>query len=182
MRRIPREKSSGTPKVRGGRSRGAGDAELTSADYRALAEFRYQIRRFLSFSEQAARAEGLEPQQHQLLLAVRALDQPGIGKLADYLMIRHHSAVGLIDRLEGRGLVKRRRSQADRRQVHVVLTPEGKERLRRLSLKHRAQSLRSGSGLVQSLYVLLERWSAGAAGGDPSPGDSKEENVPAVPK
>jgi DNA-binding MarR family transcriptional regulator len=183
MRQIPREKSNGPPPtVRRGRPRRGGEAELTLEDYRALAEFRYQIRRFLSFSEQAAHAEGLEPQQHQLLLAVRALDPPDIGKLADYLMIRHHSAVGLIDRLEERGLVKRRRNKRDRRQVHVILTPEGEERLKRLSVRHRSQLLRSGLGLVETLYVLLERWSAGAASGDPSSGDSKEENVSAVPK
>jgi len=183
VRRIPRREKSNPPtKVRGARSSIGGDADLTSADYRALAEFRYQIRRFLSFSEQAARAEGLEPQQHQLLLAVRGIDRPNIGDLAEYLMIRHHSAVGLIDRLEERGLVQRRRNGPDRRQVHVVLTPEGKERLSRLSAKHRAQLLRSGSGLVQTLRDLLERWPLDGARGGPSSGDSKEENVSTVPK
>jgi len=182
MRPIPRSGKSDQPSTVRSRRGSAGDDEPTSADYCALAEFRYRIRRFLSFSEQAARVEALKPQQHQLLLAIRALDRPGIGAIADYLMIRHHSAVGLIDRLEERGLVERRRNGPDRRQVHVVLTPEGEGRLRRLSMKHRAQLRRSGPGLVQTLRDLLERWSPGAVGGGDRSGDSKEENVSAVAK
>src|SRR6516165_9494276 len=93
---------------------------LTDQDYRALADFRYRVRRFLHFSEEAARRESLEPHQHQMLLAIRALDAgggPTVGKLAEYLLIRHHSAVGLVDRLAGRGLAKRVRTGPDRRQV-----------------------------------------------------------------
>src|ERR1051326_8766415 len=112
---------------------------MTQADYRALSEFRYQIRRFLHFSEEAARAEGLEPQQHQMLLAIQALGEPEpptIGELADHLVVRHHSAVGLADRLEKRGLVERARGGLDRRQVRLRLTPEGSEKLNRLSKLH----------------------------------------------
>ena len=165
--------------VRASRRSSRGNDEPTAADYKALAEFRYRIRRFLRFSELAARAEGLEPQQHQALLAIRALDQPDIRTLANYLMIRHHSAVGLIDRLEERRLAERRRNASDRRQAHAVLTAEGAERLRRLSIKHRGQLQRSGPGLVQTLRELLEGWFREAAG--PSSGDPKE-NVLAVPK
>lgn len=102
---------------------------ITDTDYRSLAEVRYQIRRFLHFSEQAARATGIEPQQHQLLLAVRGLDQPSISVLAERLQIQHHSAVELVDRLAERGLVLRSRAPSDRRQVLVQLTPRGEAEL-----------------------------------------------------
>lgn len=134
--------------------------ELSSADYRLLAEFRYQIRKFLHFSEQAARAEGLEPQQHQMLLAIKALDEgdePTVGRLAEHLFIRHHSAVGLVDRLEEHALVKRARSRnGDRRQVSVHVTTKGESVLRRLTEVHRKELLSSDPGLVQSLRHLLE--------------------------
>lgn len=131
--------------------------EITLADYRALAELRYQIRRFLRFSEQAARAAGLEPQQHQLLLAVKGLPEdrlPTIGELAERLQIQHHSAVGLVDRLEERGLVRRRQSGADRRQVIVDVTTEGEEVLRDLSLFHLAELRAAGPALVRALSEL----------------------------
>src|SRR5690242_18418578 len=102
--------------------------DLTSSDYRALADFRYRIRQFLHFSEGEARKEGLEPQQHQMLLAIRALSDAGdptVGELAAHLLVRHHSAVGLIDRLEDRDLVERCRTSEDRRQVRVRLTAKG---------------------------------------------------------
>ncbi len=133
---------------------------LTSEDYLALGEFRYRIRRFLHFSEFAARQEGLEPQQHQLLLAVRSLQQPDpptIGELADHLLIRHHSAVGLIDRMEERGLIERVRDADDRRQVKVTLTPSGTAKLSRLSEIHRTELRNSGPALVEALGALLHR-------------------------
>lgn len=134
--------------------------DLTPEDYRALGEFRYQIRKFLHFSEQAARSEGLEPQQHQMLLAIRAFDGglgPTIGYLADHLFVRHHSAVGLVDRLEERRLVRRIRARdGDRRQVCVELTVEGKDKLQHLANVHRAELLTSDPGLVQALQTLLE--------------------------
>jgi len=140
------------------RQRTAQDDDLTAADYRSLGAFRYQIRRFLHFSEEAAKAEGLEPQQHQMLLAVRALDEPEgptVGSLAEHLIIRHHSAVGLIDRLAERGLVERTRGQEDRRQVRVRLTAEGEGKLRRLSTAHREELRTSGRMLVETLGGLL---------------------------
>jgi len=133
---------------------------LTAADYRSLGNFRYQIRRFLHFSEEAAKAEGLEPQQHQMLLAIRALDEAGgptVGSLAEHLIIRHHSAVGLIDRLEERGLVARVRSQGDRRQVRVRLTSKGERKLGRLSAVHHEELRSSGRLLVDTLNGLLSR-------------------------
>lgn len=133
--------------------------DLNSLDYAALGEFRYRIRRFLHFSEEAARQEELEPQQHQMLLAIRAVadtEGPTIGALAEHLLIRHHSAVGLIDRLEERGLVARARGAADRRQVRVRLTPAGEGKLSRLSAIHSAELRSTGPSLVETLHALLQ--------------------------
>jgi DNA-binding MarR family transcriptional regulator len=132
--------------------------DLPISDYQALGQFRYQIRRFLHFSEAAARAEKLEPQQHQMILAIRAWDRPvapTVGDLAAHLLLKHHSAVGLVDRLEERGLVERARGQDDRRQVRVHLTPQGLDKLRRLSSAHREELRSSGPVLVGALGALL---------------------------
>jgi DNA-binding MarR family transcriptional regulator len=142
--------------------------DLTSEDYRALGEFRYRIRRFLHFSEEAAREEQLEPQQHQMLLAIRAAQEPAgptVGALAEHLMIRHHSAVGLIDRLEERGLVARARGEEDRRQVRMHLTPEGEGKLQRLSAMHRAELSNTGPLLVETLHALLQGLAPHTPGG-----------------
>jgi len=131
---------------------------LSAADYQALAEFRYQIRRFLRFSEQAARRAGLEPAQHQLLLAVKAFaGEPSVGELAERLQQRHHSVVGLIDRLVECGLVQRSRAQGDRRQVRLRLMPKGETVLRELSLEHRAELGSAGSALAAALRAILTR-------------------------
>jgi DNA-binding MarR family transcriptional regulator len=130
---------------------------VSLADYRALAELRYQLRRFLGFSEQAARAAGLEPRQHQLLLAVKGMPEgkeATIGELADRLQVRHHSAVELVDRMEARDLVRRERADADRRQVHVRLTPQGEKLLLRMSLSHRGELRSIAPALVRSLQIL----------------------------
>src|ERR1022692_2211856 len=153
-------------------SRGASTAQLTAADYRALAEFRYRIRRFLRFSEQAARRAGLELAQHQLLLAVKAYaGEPTVGDLAERLQLQHHSTVGLIDRLTECGLVRRNRAEGDRRQVRVRrnraegdrrqgrvrLTRKGEAVLRKLSLDHRAELGSAGSALAAALQAILAR-------------------------
>ena len=99
---------------------------LTLSDYESLAELRYQIRCFLSFSEQAARAAGLEPRQHQLMLGLKGLPRgarPTIGELAERLQIQHHSAVELVNRLAATGYLRRTRGGEDRREVLVSLTP-----------------------------------------------------------
>jgi len=135
-------------------------SDLSTADFRALADFRYRIRRFLHFSEEAARAEGLEPQQHQMLLAIRALDEgagPAIGALAEHLLIRHHSAVGLLDRLEERRLIARTRTHPDRRTVRVKLTAAGERKLHRLSHAHRSELRTAGPRLVETLDAVLHR-------------------------
>ena len=134
------------------------DDVISITEYQTLAEFRYQLRRFLRFSEQAARAAGLEPQQHQLLLALKGLPEEKkatIGALAERLQLAHHSTVELVDRLVERGLIQRSRDEADQRQVLVTLTPLGEEVLRNLSLSHRAELRSVAPSLLQALDTLL---------------------------
>jgi DNA-binding MarR family transcriptional regulator len=130
------------------------EKSLSLADYEALAELRYQIRRFLHFSEQAARKAELEPQQHQLMLALKGLPaktMPSIGELAERLQIQHHSTVELTNRLAARGYVRRHRDGVDRRQVRLSLTPAGEKILRELSLHHKAELRTRGPALVAAL-------------------------------
>ena len=118
------------------------DAPLTNDDYQALAAFRAALRRFLHFSEEAARSAGLSPQQHQLLVAVRGHagpEPPTIGEIAEALQIKHHSAVGLVDRMDKGGYIRRMSSTVDNRRVHVVITPEGEKVLRSLAAAHRQE-------------------------------------------
>jgi DNA-binding MarR family transcriptional regulator len=132
--------------------------DLSPEQYRDLAEFRRQIRRFLHFSEATAKEHGLEPQQHQLLLALRGLPEdvaPTIGELASRLFLRHHSAVELIDRLEKLGAVVRRPNPEDRREIMVRITPAGRGILRRLALEHRSELERSGPELAAALSSVL---------------------------
>ena len=126
-------------------------------DYQALAELRYQVRKFLRFSEEASRAAGIEPQQHQLLLAIKGLPEdvrPTIGALAERLQLQHHSAVELVDRSAQRGLVRRLRSTADQRQVFIRLTAKGERILRDLSVHHRDILRDAGPALVDVLNML----------------------------
>ena len=127
-------------------------------DYQALAEFRYQIRRFLHFSEEAARNTGIESQQHQLLLAIKGLPpelRPTVRNLADRMQLQHHSAVELIDRLERAGLAHRRRCEEDRREVLVELSTKGERLLRDLSLHHQDELRNSGPALALTLRRLI---------------------------
>jgi len=124
------------------------------ADYQSLAEVRYQIRRFLHFSEQASRKAGLEPRQHQLMLALKGLPKglrPRVGDLAERLQIQHHSTVELVDRLAARGYVRRQRVGEDRREVLLSLTAKGVRILRELSLHHRAELRTQGPALIAAL-------------------------------
>lgn len=134
-------------------------AAISSRDYQALYEFRQSIRRFLHFSSETARAVGIEPQQHQLLLAVKSA--PGsvaeIGEVAERLQIRHHSAVELLNRTAEAGLIVRRRSETDRRHVCVRLTPAGEAVLRRLSESHRQELQRGGPQLIAALETAVGR-------------------------
>jgi DNA-binding MarR family transcriptional regulator len=128
-------------------------------DFKAMAELRYQIRRFLRFSENAARQAGIEPQQHQLLLAIRGLPDgvtPTIGALAERMQLQHHSTVELIDRLVERGFLFRLRATDDRRQVLVKLTHDGEEFLEKLSLHHLQELQSVGPTFVKVLQSLIE--------------------------
>src|SRR4030095_6889928 len=138
--------------------RAAMESHLTLSDYESLAELRYQIRRFLSFSEQAARTAGLEPRQHQFLLALKGLPRtvrPRIGELAERLQIQHHSAVELVNRLAEAGYVRRRRSGDDRREVLLALTPKGDKVLRDLSLHHKRELRSAGPNLLAALRRVI---------------------------
>lgn len=133
--------------------------DLVPTDYQALAEFRYQLRCFLAFSEQAARTMGLEPQQHQLLLVLKGLssgqENVTIGDLAERLKIQHHSTVELINRMHERNLVQRNRDKQDQRRVLVTLTPYGEEVLQKLSVLHRTELRSTGPVLVQILQEII---------------------------
>lgn len=132
----------------------------TPPNFKAMAELRYQIRRFLRFSENAARQAGIEPQQHQLLLAVRGLPdelRPTIGVLAERMQLQHHSTVELVDRLVERGFLFRLRSTDDKRQVLVKLTHDGEEFLKRLSLHHLQELQSAGPAFVKVLQSLIDK-------------------------
>src|SRR5512132_1751456 len=110
--------------------------DIQDADYQALLELRMELRRFLRWSETQAEAAGLTPAQHQLLLAVRGHPDPQgptIGDVAEYLLLRHHSAVGLVDRAESARLVVRRRDPGNHSMVRLQLTPTGSQKLEALS-------------------------------------------------
>jgi DNA-binding MarR family transcriptional regulator len=131
---------------------------LTLSDYQSLAEFRYQIRKFLRFSEQAARRANLEPRQHQLLLALKGLPRgvrPRIGELAERLQVEPHSAVELANRLAARGYIRRHRDTEDRREVLVTLTARGEESLHKLSLHHKAELQSAGPALMSAFAQVL---------------------------
>jgi DNA-binding MarR family transcriptional regulator len=149
-------------------------------DFKAMAELRYQIRRFLRFSENAARAAGIEPQQHQLMLAVRGLPdelKPTVGVVAERMQLQHHSTVELIDRLADRGFLIRLRATDDRRQVLVKLTRDGEEFLKKLSLHHLQELQSAGPKFVKILQGLIESGEAppGPAA-DLTPMESKMAN------
>lgn len=128
--------------------------DYSLSDYESLAGVRYQIRLFLHFSEQAARDAGLEPQQHQLMLALKGLTEgvrPRVGELAERLQIKHHSAVELINRLESGGYVRRHPADEDRREVLITLTSKGERVLRELSFHHRVELRKRGPLLIDAL-------------------------------
>lgn len=132
---------------------------LTVEDYRDLAEFRFLLRNFLAFSERAARKEGLAPQQHQALLAVKGYPDdtpPSMGDLAHRLGVRHHSAVELVDRLVMAGWLRRTTDADDGRKVVLSLTRAGEAKLAALSSVHR-EELRRLAPLLRGLLARIDR-------------------------
>ncbi|HTJ89707.1 MAG TPA: MarR family transcriptional regulator [Acidocella sp.] len=131
--------------------------QLTDHDYKTLAAIRYALRRFIQFSEAAARSAGLTPQQHQALLGIRAADQSAlsIGELAEFLMVKPHSASELADRLTTLGLVGRRPEATDRRVMKLHLTEAGEAALLSLSVTHRDE-VRRLRPLLSELLVKLD--------------------------
>jgi DNA-binding MarR family transcriptional regulator len=133
---------------------------LTLSDYQALAEFRFQIRRFLHFSEEAVKKAGLERGQYQLMLAIKGIPaglRPRIRDVADRMKIRHHSAVELVNRLETGGFVHRARAQDDRREVLLALTPKGEKVLAELALHHHLELRSAGPELVAALRRIMRQ-------------------------
>lgn len=133
---------------------------LAKRDYEALAEFRYALRKFLGFSEEAAKRHGVTPQQYQALLAIEGF--PGrswvsVGELAEQMRIAHHSAVGLVDRMETLGLVRRTPAEDDRRRVRVALTAKGLKLLEKLYRVHRDELRSSGAQLTALLQKAAAR-------------------------
>ena len=132
--------------------------KLSLSDYQALAEFRFQIRKFLHFSELAVQAAGLERGQYQLMLAIKGMPEevrPRIRELANRMHIQHHSAVELINRLERGGYVRRERSEGDRREVLLALTPRGERVLEELALHHHDELRSAAPMLVAALRRLM---------------------------
>jgi DNA-binding MarR family transcriptional regulator len=142
-------------------------SEITTAEYRALAELRHLLRRFLREGDLAAQAAGLEPQQYLMLLAIRGLPdgvQPTITAVAERLAVKHHSAVELLDRLEARGFIRRMRDRDDRRLVQVSLTPRGERVLASVVAKRISELRATGAALVDATSALLERKHESRAG------------------
>ena len=139
---------------------GARHGEISSAGYRQLAEFRYRIRQFLHFSEEAARSCHIEPHQHQLLLAIKGLpegNRPTVTALSRRLCLRHHSTVELIDRLVEQGAVVRHHSDKDHREVLVEITAYGEELLNRLSALLLQELRTTGPALAVSLLAVVNQ-------------------------
>jgi DNA-binding MarR family transcriptional regulator len=133
--------------------------KLELSDYQALAEFRFQIRKFLHFSDQAVQSAGLERGQYQLMLAIKGIPdgvRPRIRELATRLQIQHHSAVELINRLEARGYVRRERAQDDKREVLLALTTKGERILMKLAMHHREELRTAAPSLAAALRRLAK--------------------------
>lgn len=134
-------------------------SEITDKEFRALAELRYRLRRFVQRGDVTARKAGLEPQQYLLLLAIRGLpegQESTIRVLAERLLLRHHSAVELVNRTERHGYVRRLQSHSDRRNVLVYLQPRGERLLDRVAAQRISEIRSEGRALAKTISALLE--------------------------
>lgn len=139
---ISSKRKSPQPAARPGGAKPASPIKAPAVDYKALAQFRFELRKFQAFSEAAAQKEGLSSQQHQALLIIKGFSTQNlvsIGELAKFLLIRHHTAVELVDRMTKLGLLHRVVDNEDGRRALVKLTREGEKRLQRLSKIHFAE-------------------------------------------
>jgi DNA-binding MarR family transcriptional regulator len=138
-------------------SKGKNVRPLTEPEYLALGEFRYQLRRFLRNMEEATRLLGANPQQYQLVLAIKGLPkdmEPTISHLAERMQLNHNSMVELADRCEEHNLLRRTRSATDRRQVSLSITSEGEALLRKLGVAARQELRDAGPALVEAILRL----------------------------
>jgi len=140
--------------------RARGRKTMRDVDYEALAQFRYQIRSFLAFSEAAAQGQGLTPQQHQALLGIKGFVNPApatVGDVAKFLLIKHHSAVELMNRMEKLALIKRVPDPQDARRVHLRLTAKGEQKLRALSKMNLEELRRAASPALSRLLKSFQQ-------------------------
>jgi DNA-binding MarR family transcriptional regulator len=136
------------------------NSTISDTEYRALAELRFRIRHFIQEGDAAAQRSNLEPQQYLMLLAIRGLPQGAVATirtLAERLALKHHSAVELIDRLESHQLVRRSRSEGDKREVRVSLLPQGSKLLERVARERLSELEASGAALADAITALVER-------------------------
>ena len=148
---------------------------LSTSEYAMLASFRFKLRQFMSFSEDAAESVGLTQQQYQALLVVRAHAGPGlltISDLAAQMLIRHHSAVGMVNRLEELGMVRREPASDDRRKVGIRLTPGGTRVFERLASIHRGELRRIGRDLSRFMSYFAR--AAGERAKPPAPAANRK--------
>lgn len=145
---------------------GRGRKTMRDVDYESLAQFRYQIRSFLAFSEAAAQRQGLTPQQHQALLGIKGFVHPApatVGDVAKFLLIRHHSAVELMNRIEKLGLIRRVPDPQDARRVHLRLTTKGEQKLHALSRMNLEELRRAASPALSRLLKSFRQSAEGRA-------------------
>lgn len=150
---------------------------IRSSDYRRLAAFRHALRRFLAFSEAAARDAGITPQQHQGLLAIKGAEDPQaatVGYLAEQLLLQPHSAAELAERMARSGLLERHQSAPDRRRVVLALTPAAERVLRDLSADH-IRELRQSASVLGGLFDVIKPERASRAPPSGNPGHRKKK-------
>ena len=135
-------------------------SQLRPDDYEALAAFRYAMRKFLSFSKRALKAEArLTPEQYEALLALKAFSLKSgltVGQLSERLQVKHHTAVSLVNRMEEMALVRRESNEADRREVFVRLTPAGSRVLAQVAVLHRREIRIRSPEMIEALIRLRE--------------------------
>jgi DNA-binding MarR family transcriptional regulator len=151
---MARSRQQRRPSTRSGAVNVRPGGKARAVDYKALAQFRYQLRIFLAFSENVAERHGLTPQQHQALLGIKGFVDPGpaaVSDVAQFLLIRHHSAVELVNRMEKRGLIRRASDPADGRRVHLKLTAKGEAKLQAISRMNVGELRRAASPAMARL-------------------------------